>query len=255
MKYRVAQFIFLLVFLISFSGWSQTNKQAKIYLTNGVKISGAIIESFDDTFLQVKISSQQDPILLKYDRIKKIHFKGRGTLYDSIEEKITTLPGIQLNTFYHELRGGLLLGEENVSGTIHTINGYQFNQYLGTGLGVGLNRFGNYISLPIYASVKGYIKNQKVSPFYFGDIGYGFAWKTNEEQDGFIVDNVQGGLYWQLGAGYQINFYKSALVFTLGYVQQNSKADYTYQYWAVDGVEVSEKRLLRRINLSFGFLF
>ena len=134
-------------------------------------------------------------------------------------------------------------------------NGYQFNRYLGTGFGIGMNKFGNYISLPIYATVKGYIKDSKICPFYFGDVGYGFAWRNEKEGNGYMSDNVKGGLYWQLGAGYQFNFYKSALVITLGYVNQNSKADYTYLYWAMDGVEVSEKRLLRRVNFSVGFLF
>jgi len=122
-------------------------------------------------------------------------------------------------------------------------------------LGIGLNRYGNYTSLPLYATVKGYLFDRNISPFYFGDIGYGFAWRNNKELDGYDVDNVKGGLYWQLGAGYQLNYYKSSLVFTLGYSLQSSTADYTYQYWAVDGVEVSEKRIIRRISFTVGFLF
>ncbi len=247
--------LILLPLLFTLSGYAQVNKKTKIVLKNGVKINGAILESIDDEYLKVRISMGAEPILVNYDHIKKITFRGDGTLNDKIKENIESSPGLKLNAFYHELRGGLLFGDENVSGGIQTINGYQFNQYLGTGIGVGVNKFGNYISLPIYASIKGYIFDRKVSPFYFGDIGYGMAWVSDKEQDGYSVNNVKGGLYWQLGAGYQFNFYNSALVIALGYVNQSSTAEYNYDYWAIDGVEVSEKRLLRRVNLSIGFLF
>lgn len=234
---------------------AQINKEVKILLKNGVKIQGALLESVDDRTIKVSMDDKSEPYLIRYDLISKIKFKGRGYLSEDLQEKIVVPPKLGLNTFYHELRGGLLFGDENVSGTINTINGYQFNQYLGTALGIGMNKYGNYITLPIYASIKGYILDQKVAPFYFGDVGYGFAWNTNSAEDAFVVENVKGGLYWQLGAGYQFNFYNSALVLSLGYINQHSSADYTYKYWAVDGVEVSEKRLLRRVNFSVGFLF
>jgi hypothetical protein len=255
MRSLVSITLILAVLGFSFIGYAQANKETKIVLKNGVKIHGAILESMDDEYLKVRISESAEPLLLNYDHIKKISFRGNGSLNRNIKEQISSPPGLQLNTFYHEFRGGLLFGNENISGGLHTINGYQFNQYLGTGVGVGLNKFGNYISLPIYASVKGYILDQKVSPFYFGDIGYGLAWSSDKENNGYTIENVKGGLYWQLGAGYQFNFYNSSFVITLGYVNQSSSSDYRYDYFAMDGVEVSEKRLLRRVNLTIGMLF
>lgn len=234
---------------------AQISKEVKIFLTNGVKIQGALLESVDDKMIKVQIEEGAEPYLIRYDHISKIKFRGNGFLTNDIREKIAVPPSLKLNEFYHEFRGGLLFGDENISGSINTINGYQFNQYLGTALGIGMNKYGNYTTLPIYASVRGYLMNQKVVPFYFGDIGYGFAWNSNNIDDAYVVENVKGGLYWQLGAGYQVNFYNSALVFSLGYINQSSRADYTYLYWAMDGVEVSEKRLLRRVNFSVGFLF
>lgn len=234
---------------------AQINKEVKIFLKNGVKIQGALLKYVDERTIKVSMDNQSEPYVIRYDLISKIKIKGNGYLSEDLEEKLVVPPKLELNTFYHELRGGLLFGDENVSGTVNTINGYQFNQYLGTALGIGMNKYGNYITLPIYASIKGYLKDQKVVPFYFGDVGYGFAWNSSSNQDAYVVENVKGGLYWQLGAGYQINFYNSALVFSLGYINQHSSADYTYRGWADGGVEVSEKRLLRRVNLSVGFLF
>ncbi len=220
-----------------------------------MKIKGGIVRSFDDHKLEVDIHSTE-PLLIRYDRIKRITFKKYGNISDDFEDKLDNPPALKINSFYHEVRGGLLFGDENVDVSLQSINGYQFNKYLGTALGAGLNKYGNYMTLPIYAAVKGYLYDRKVTPFYFGDIGYGFAWKTNKNDDVFEIDNVNGGFYWQLGLGYQVNFYNSALVFTLGYINQDSKVDYVYyRPWDIDDVEVSERRILRRMAFSVGFLF
>ena len=234
---------------------AQTEQRAKILLTNGIKIKGGIVRSFDENMMEVAIDPTET-LLIRYEHIRRISFKKYGNISSDFERNLNTVPTPKTNSFFHEIRAGLLFGEENVSGSINTINGYQFNQYLGTGLGVGVNKFGNYLTVPIYASVKGYLFDRKVTPFYFGDIGYGLAWASGNTDDIFEIDNVKGGLYWQLGLGYQFNFYNHSMVFTLGYVNQDSSAEYTYfRPWDIDNVEIKEDRILRRFLFSIGFLF
>lgn len=255
MRYLTYWLSLLLLLGIVTTANGQDEKQAKILLKNGLKIKGAIVRSFDDKSLEIDIYGSE-PVLIRFDHIKRISFRDYGSITNDFENNLNVQPGLQTKSFFHEIRGGLLFGEENVSGTIHTINGYQFNRYLGTGLGLGVNKYGNYITMPIYASVKGFLFDKVISPFYFGDIGYGFAWKTNKNDNVFELDNVQGGYYWQLGLGYQFNFYNSSLVLALGYSNQDSKADYIYyRPWDIDDVEVSERRILRRFALTVGFLF
>lgn len=255
MKRHFFKLSLLILMSLSINAHAQENQQVKIVLKNGIKINGGIIGSFDDKRLNVKIDTS-NIIAVRYDHIRKIVFKGNSKAEIVSEELVALQPSLNIKSFYHEFRGGLLIGEENTSITVQTINGYQFNKYLGTGLGLGVSKYGNYITLPIYATVKGYLYDKKVSPFYYGDIGYGFAWQSNNNENVFEVDNVQGGLYWQLGLGYQINFYKSAMTFTLGYSNQYSKAEYTYfQGWDMNSVKISEERILRRFALSVGFLF
>lgn len=233
---------------------AQVNQQAKLVLKNGITIKGGIVDSFDDKRLTVRIDSS-NVVVVRYDHIRKIVFKNSNKVGSDSKEILALQPSLNIESFYHEFRGGLLIGEENTSFSVQTINGYQFNKYLGTGLGLGVNKYGNYLTLPIYATVKGYLYDNKVSPFYFGDIGYGLAWQSNKNENTFELDNVQGGLYWQLGLGYQINFNKSAMTFTLGYSNQDSKAEYTYYRWDMDDVTISERRILRRFAISVGFLF
>ena len=257
MLMRSKLFELILLFLVSsvIVVQAQVERKAKIVLNNGNKIKRGVIESFDATTLKVTFDGHNE-FLLRYDLIKKIRFKGSGAIDDDFNTKIRVEPTLKIKSFYHELRGSLLFGEENTSVGLQTINGYQFNKYLGTGLGIGLNKYGNYVTLPIYAQVKGYLLNRKVSPYYFGDIGYGFAWKSADSDAYFDVMKVTGGLYWQLGLGYQVNFSNSAMTFSLGYINQDSKAEYTYlRPWTIDDVEVSESRVLRRVAFSVGFLF
>ena len=233
---------------------AQIDKEVKVKLKNGVKINGGIVKSLSDKFLELDVSGDENVVIM-FDHIRSISFRNYGHIRGDFSEKLKEPPKLNINTFYHELRAGLMFGEENVSGSIQTINGYQFTKYLGTGLGVGLNKYGNSVTLPIYATAKGYLLDEKITPFYFGDIGYGFAWHTDENDHVFQVEEMRGGLYWQVGLGYQINFYNSAMTFTLGYVNQKSSIDYFINdSWRLDPVEVSENRTIRRIIFSVGFM-
>lgn len=255
MKYFIFSITLFLILLGSSDAFTQVNKKVKIVLINGVKINDAVIKSFNEEALEIYINNS-DPLVIRYGRIKKINFKDYGSLQDDVKDKLKLPPSLETNAFFHEVKGSLLFGEDNLGFALQTINGYQFNRYIGTGLGLGVNKYGNYLAMPIYANIKGYIYDKKVSPFYFGDVGYGFAWNTNSNENFYNVDNVEGGLYWQVGMGYQFNFYNSALVLSLGYINQHSKADYVYyDQWGSSNIEVNEKRILRRFAFSVGFSF
>ncbi len=247
--------LFILVFHLD--SVAQNDKQAKITLKNGNIIKGGIIGSFDSTRLKVKIDDS-NIILIKYDHISSINFSGYGNANGDFNEKPGNPPSVKTESYYHEIKGGVMFAEENLDVSLQTINGYQFNKYLGAGLGLGINKYENYITMPIYLQLKGYLYEKKVSPFYYGDIGYGFAWNTNKYDNNFEIVNVNGGLYWQLGLGYQVNFHSSSMIFTLGYISQNTSAEYIdSRPWMRNNndVDISEKRILRRIAFSVGFLF
>ncbi|NJN26382.1 MAG: hypothetical protein HC819_10595 [Cyclobacteriaceae bacterium] len=252
--------------LLVVASHAQTDRQANIHLVNGKKVLGAVVTSYDDQTLTISVDGDTE-FVLRYDLIKKIRFRGNDKISDAWATKIAPPASLRLHTYYHELRSGTLFGEENIDVSLHTLNGYQFNQYLGTALGVGLNKYGNYLTMPVYGQVKGFLLDRKVSPFYFGDIGYGFAWRNRADDEMFEIANVKGGLYWQIGLGYQLNFAKSALTFSFGYSSQASEARYHYQGYSPysrlsfpgntigNGVEIIEKRDLRRFSVSVGFLF
>ncbi len=171
----------------------------------------------------------------------------------------------QKHKHYQEIRAGALFGEENTSLMIHGEYGIRLNRHFGAGVSTGMSRYGNIFTLPVYASFRGYLEEKAKTGFYcYGGIGYGFAWHKNEYEEIYNVEKVLGGMFLQGGFGYLVKLKKSnALTFSLGYVQQGSRTDYSYiNSWptfyldfAPDSkMEISEKRTIRRFNFSIGFL-
>src|SRR5690606_27491883 len=117
-------------------------------------------------------------------------------------------------------------------------------------------------SLPIYLQPRLYLKNGKVSIYYFTGIGYGPAWMNSENKNAYEKIDVKGGLTGHAGIGYQINFSKSALSFVLGYKLQKVTTHYEYfspgyDVWfpsePIKTMDMEEKRLVRRVFLTVGY--
>ena len=89
--------LFTLVFSIKVN--AQIDKQAKISLKNGIKIKGGIVESFDDSKLKVKIDDS-NIILIRYDHIRKISFKGYGSVNSNFEDKLSAQPSLKIESYY-----------------------------------------------------------------------------------------------------------------------------------------------------------
>ncbi len=200
-------------------------------------------------------------ILLKRTDIKKM--KLLKPQYDGVQTRISgykefaTKPG-----FYHQIFVGALAGEEEVNASLGIINGYRFNKLLGLDLGINYDRFRNVSALPIYLQPRLYMKNGKVSIYYFAGIGYSPAWRNSEKKNAYEKIDVKGGLTGHAGIGYQIDFPKSALNFALGYKLQKIRTQYEYytpEYdsWNNTGfvkiMDMEERRLVRRVFLSVGY--
>jgi hypothetical protein len=93
----------------------------------------------------------------------------------------------------------------------------------------------------------------RFTPLYFAGVGYGFAWNNSIDEFSNGEMRTTGGMHWQAGIGYRINFNKLAFTINLGYRNQRVKSEYTYfRPWDISDVEITEKRNLRRFVLSMG---
>jgi hypothetical protein len=243
---------------------AQESPLARIKLQNGQVVKGFISGCTDDGRMQVDF--QKSPaVTIGLDDIRKIKFlDGYAHAADSTIGLAAYDP-LKIGKFFHQLDVGLQLSSENTDYALHIINGYQFNQFLGTGLGLGMEQYGDFTTLPLFAQVRGYLRNHRVTPFYHGSVGYGFAWYDNPDNVNEVEFETKGGLYWEIGVGYKVHFKPLSLLFNLGYKQQVTVRDFEsphyYAPWSSfrapgsDSMEISEKTTFRRLSFGVGVLF
>lgn len=252
--YRLCITILILGLLLVYKPvQAQEKTLVTVYLKNGKVLQGAVITSIFEEYLTLEID-EVTHLDIHFDKIKNISFGNH-------KEEAKAKPAFEPKTgFIHAADLGLLFGNNaygsGSSLSVNIVNSFQFNPYVGTGLGLGLDLHGDITTLPLYVSLKGVLTKKKVTPYYFLNAGYAVAWDS--ENDGFIeFDKVKGGWLLQPGFGYQFNLAQSALLVGLGYRMQKMTLDYHTPNWGWGGSDIfyHEERILRRLSLSLGISF
>ncbi|GEM_PF-2272383 len=255
----------LILLMLMSTSTSQAQSFAKINLRNYTKLKGNILQSFDSTGIILSVDGT--PMHIPYSQIRtiKLNYKKRDefkAFRDQIASEDYSFPQFEKG-YYHSIGLGVISGSDYSNLSASLVNGYKFHKHLHTGLGVNYDRYDRFSAIPIYAEAKGFVKEGKFVPFYFGHIGYGFT--VEDSRDEYYNESFEstGGLYWKIGLGYQVNFYKTALALSIGYGNQNSTSEYLSNYyypsyssyWPGPPTEVSEKRSLRRVDVKINLLF
>lgn len=244
--------ILILGLLLIFKPLQAQETQVTVYLKNGKVLQGAIITSIFDEYLTLEID-ELTHLDIHFDKIKSIYFGQHA-------EEAKSKPAYEPKTgFIHAADIGLLFGQTSYgvapSFSANIVNSYQFNPHFGTGLGLGIDLYGNITTLPVYANLKGAFTKKKVTPYYFLNAGYTFAW-ANEHYNDLEYDHVKGGWFFQPGLGYQFNMAQSALLIGFGYRIQKVTLDYHTPNWQWDGeIFYHEEITIRRLSFSVGISF
>ena len=215
----------------------------KIHLKNGSSVKGELIEFKQGEFISVKIFDNHIGRFALED-VSKYRIKSRKSEFG--------LP--DLGYFNYTSLGFLFVendwGGQNAHFTGHTVNGWRFEQFTSTGLGIGLDRYGQVTALPIYASIRRDLFPSRTTPNVYANIGYSVMW----EEDGWDFweefNTVNGGLYWEIGGGIRINYSRTALFFNMGFKKQHAYLESFGDTWSMQ-----ETRKLRNINLTMGMEF
>jgi hypothetical protein len=211
------QIITLILCIITFNTFAQKQDDDVLYLKNGSIYRGKIIEkneriikleTYEKNIFAVQIADiqeiKQEPNLRK----TAIQYKEKG--------------------FVHYTELGPLAGSNRASNGVttsafsfQTTNGYKFNQYLFTGLGVGADLYAVQTFVPIVLSVRGDFTNQGTKiPFYFVEGGYSIN-ATSNDVDGI---KYKGGNTLAVGLGLKILFQENTgFVIGAGYRFQRSE--------------------------------
>ncbi|MFT4664408.1 MAG: hypothetical protein ACI9VN_002958 [Patescibacteria group bacterium] len=241
--------ILLLLAFLAFSSalFAQDSlRQQAIQLIDGSILKAQILEESDD-YTRIKIISG-DVLLLNNELIKSI-----GDVAIANIEKLPRRSALQHKGNYNIFSLGLLAGRDAQleqgliigSSVISFIKGYQINQYLGIGAGIGFDIYDERY-LPIHLDFRGNFNVMKATLYYTLQAGYSFS-----DHDFGSDDDTQisGGLLVYPAVGIKIpTTSKLDVLVEFGYRSQRAKRDYT---WSENTDEITYQRYAFKVGLAF----
>ena len=169
-------FIICMVLCNTLLAFAQNNQEI-VYLKNGDKVKGIIIEEIPNTSIKVKTSNgsilvysihEIEKIISPEDEIfqKKFRFKqyNNNPTYDKTGYK-----------GFIDFGGVIGIGNRGDGAiAVSTTHGYQFNPYFFFGAGIGIEYHMNWETffIPFFADIKTYFLNKNISPFLGLKAGY-----------------------------------------------------------------------------------
>ena len=169
-------FIICMVLCNTLLAFAQNNQEI-VYLKNGNKVKGIIIEEIPNTSIKVKTSNgsilvysihEIEKIISPEDEIfqKKFRFKqyNNNPTYDKTGYK-----------GFIDFGGVIGIGNRGDGAiAVSTTHGYQFNPYFFFGAGIGIEYHMNWETffIPVFADIKTYFLNKNISPFLGLKAGY-----------------------------------------------------------------------------------
>jgi hypothetical protein len=140
---------------------------------------------------------------------------------------------------------------------------YQFNNYVFTGIGAGINIWKRTAFIPIYASVHVNFIDRKTSPHWYLNVGYSFKWymKTEPETLTRVIHGASTGLYGESGLGVKVKVSdKFSMMAVVNYMLQQSTIRYSVVEsgepdYSAHATNRSQTALYHFVGFKVGFLY
>lgn len=249
--------VLMLVILVEGQAYAQEETRLKISTTTtkGDRINGYVKIKSLPPYLTVYYNSM-DSIVLNTGLLRTASFR----IYNQSDSQneLDRINPRKINLkYFNNTYVGILSGKSNndsqpvASLTVETINGIRIYRYLSLGLGIAYDQYNSTATLPFFISVRGDILDHSFTPYYFVDLGYGSAWDTNQENNGWEFIDVQGGLMFHSGIGFKMySGDRVNVMIALGYKLQ--KTVYSQDWGGGERVtDRTYKRLSFRIGIGF----
>lgn len=275
MKYLIFFFLLFYCGISLFCQEANILEQDLVVLKNGKNISCDIIENEGKTVL-IKFSDEL--VLLKRRTIDYIIDKGTeisffGKVSNGFEENaIYSIEDLNVDTIfndqglYHlepvhvsEIRGAYNVtyfgGITSVASDVGNIGlenvaGYQFNNWTGLGLGLGLystadSRFG--IAIPTFLEYRGYVGQNLLSAYYSLGIGVTFGLKDS----GYGISSTRPGRFYHPALGVKLGNNNFALMIDLGYRISNVNYILESNSNLSDEMNIISRGLMLRVGILY----
>ena len=231
---------------------AQQKKQEVIYLKNGSVIRNIREMEHADSLIRVRTADGSVFIFGPGD-LARMNFEPRQSLYKTAGYLFSFELGVLAGRQSPRTQFGTVR-EAVTSISFAVVNGYRFNRFIGTGLGVGLDAYQEGVMTPIFIRATGNLLNARFSPVYAVDAGYGFYSPVfNDQPRSTFTYRFSGGLMGNAAGGVQVFLGRDIALYTmLGYRLQQGRFEYSSE--PLESKEV-EKILFRRLSLRIGFSF
>jgi hypothetical protein len=160
--------------------------------------------------------------------------------------------------YFIQMSAGILTGENELGSTtsysFHLSNGYQFKNGLGVGIGSGFEEMEISI-IPLYADIRYYPLNTRISPYAQLKTGYGFAASDKDLEHDYYYTPVdsKGGFLFNAIAGVSLyTWQRVAINIGVGYQKIEISQE---QYWWGGASTKETITHFNRIELQLGFTF
>lgn len=250
----ISLFLLLLVGVIGAqeSDWNASDR-VTVVLKRGIVLQGHFID-VDPGVAYVLRTIHGDSVRIPDRLLKKVQY-GELHQYQSSLPKLERAYRFSEEGFYMASSLGLLIGASNESGGLTGIElsasaGWQYSRLLGIGFGTGLDFYhprGEEVILPVFAEVRGYFLERKITPYYALRAGYGIALRNERSgivgaEGGWMLNPVIG---WRLGGRTSGNM-------TIDFGVKFQKANFDFERRN----EQSQVSLFyKRLNVRLGILF
>ena len=249
--YTITILIFLFANYVELT--AQLTTEDVIYLKNGTVIRGKILKNENDS---IKIETHCRNIFVYEKSVLLKLSKEPYNLPKGHENKLS----LELNKkgIYNITTIGFLTGSSELTDaqtfSFQTILGYNHNQYIGTGIGIGIEKLQTKL-VPVFISLKSNLLNKLNSPILNVSFGYSFP-LSKEKQDDYQNYNYEGGLNFGIDIG--ICSYKTpkrALLISAGYRYQLVKETTNSTSWYYPNSTELTTYEFNKIAIKIGFMF
>jgi hypothetical protein len=254
MKKFIQNAIFLAFVLVCNISYGQNNMEDVVYLKNGSVIRGIIIEQVPNQSIKIQ-TKDRNVFVFKFDEIEKMTKENLPVDNSYNNSKATDFKKsgfINVTEINYSLGvGDVIVGNytyKNVDNSFgfRTINGYQLNEHLSLGIGIGIDKYKSATLLPITFDARATILKGKVSPVFTANIGYAVG-----------LNDVKGGLVINPQIGFKTYISKNvAYLFNVGYKWQGQEVMYFSGYNYYGGYSTTTENVnFQFITISTGFAF
>jgi hypothetical protein len=211
----------ILTFLLSVAAIAAfgQDKMDVVYLKDGRTFSGSIIKPLDGDGVQI-MTLGGEVYFFSATEVRRVareefrHDNQRNKVFAQKGEGFTNVTTLGRGFGIGSVGSDPVRDNDGRYWALHTVNGFHVTRSISLGVGVGIDWFGDYEMLPVYADLRVYPSLTEWAPFFYGNVGYGL---------GVLDKDLESGLMAGLGGGLQFSLNpKLALLASVGYRYQGA---------------------------------